>query len=181
MSPARNLVLLMSTHCRLASTKPRCKFHTRQNIRFQNFHFCRFAVIRVRPCSPPFEIDKPKGVGRVYMRRTAPAGAYWKWRACELWTFVLPPGSYPNHTFYRQPTLVLVCCRTRTRWINKAIWKVIYHTRIRSVAINFLGESIRGGIKRNGSMCRNKLTPITSPRLLARYASCSAKQIISTC
>lgn len=70
----------------------------------------------------------------------------------------------PNHTFYNQDTFVpSVCKPARTRWINKVILKVIYHTRIGRVIINFLGESIRGGAERNGSMRCNKLTLITSP------------------
>lgn len=74
-------------------------------------------------------------------------------------------GRDPNHAFYIPDTLVpSVCKPARTRWINKAISEAIYHTRIGSVIINFLGESIRGGAERNGSMCCNKLTLITSPR-----------------
>lgn len=54
----------------------------------------------------------------------------------------------PNHKFlHSREHLCWFITLARTRWINKAISKVIYHTRIRSVVINFPGESIRAAHK----------------------------------
>lgn len=125
---------------------------------FQSSYFCCKAT-KYR-----FQVKKLQNVWKLILsqsRYTPMAPVYVHLSACGS----VPPGQDPNHAFYRQPHLGLLVCKagTRTRWINKAILKAIYHTRIRSVVINFLGKSIRGGIKRNGSMCCNKLTLITSP------------------
>lgn len=103
---------------------------------------------------------------QLYAQNTTITLKKYEWQHFQAWKFLWPvwiSGSETLITLFTTQILVpSVCKPARTRWINKVILKVIYHTRIGSVIINFLRESIRGGAERNGSMRCNKLTLITS-------------------